>query len=170
MLRWIGTVTERCVVVATALLFCQWPLFMDQYTARLGGHVDELQLQLQKISEIANKNGKMLNQYIEKFTTSIDLDFQSQGEFLQSLIERYQNLSQSLMLLQESSFLSRPLLFIRHFDADIVKTTYRQFEPGLSLTFEAMAYAVVGVVVGHLVCSAVARICGNGWKRVVGKF
>ena len=137
---------DRVIALSGALLFSQAPMFIHQYTQNLSGHVAELNIQIQSLRNVASSTGKSLPEYVAKFTESSDIDFQAQGKWINALTDRFHSINDSLGALQDSSLLTRPLLFIRHCYLDVVEQTYHDFTPGIPFSIEGAAYAFVGMV------------------------
>lgn len=146
MIRFIFGMIDRIIALTGALLFSQAPMFIHQYIQNLSGHVAELNIQIQSLRTVSSATGKSLPEYIAKFTESSDLDFQAQGKWISGVIDRSLSMGDSLSALQDSSLLTRPLLFIRHCYLDIVEQTYHDFTPGLPFSVEGAAYAFAGMV------------------------
>lgn len=150
MFKSIFAILDRLFIVAAAILFSQLPLYMQQYQQQLNGHVNELRLQLNNLKKIATQTGKSLEQYIDKFRTTGDIDFLNQAEFIEGIQHRYNNLSSSLFQLEGASVLSKPFLFVQNLDWSIAKATLASFKPGLLFTLEGVCYVLVGMVAGYL--------------------
>ena len=151
MFKWLTTLLDRLFAVGGALLFSQIPLFMQQYTQQLSGHEAELHLQIDLIQKTAFQTGKTLDQFIHKFLSSSDPDFMHQGELMQGMVIRWHHLVEALTSLQESTFLTRPFVFMRHCDFEICKNTLKAFQMGIPLNLEGGLYAFVGIIAGFLI-------------------
>ena len=158
MFRWCGKLIDRILVVTGALIFAQAPLFMQQYSHRLAGHVAELRYQLNQLRIVAENSGKSFEAYIQKFLDAGDADFVGQGELMQGMITRSNDLSQSLSAITEASPLTRPFAFLSNFDTDILQGTLQSFTIGVPLTLESGLYALVGILVGYGIYRILCRI------------
>lgn len=159
---------DRIFAVLGALLFIQFPVFMEQYVMHLAGRVDELQYQVLLMREVATQSGKTLKDFIAKFTESSDLDFSRQGELMQGMVQRLSSFSDSLASLLNANFLSRPFKFLFHLDWEVVKSTFSMYKVGLFLTFESLIYALIGIVVGYYlyqIIHTIFRRIGDGLAR-----
>jgi len=150
MLRWLDKMLDRILVVLCALLFLQAPLFMQQYHLSLQGHVKEVEYQIEKISQVAQKSGKTLTEWIQKFTSSTDSDFARQGELMNDMLARRDELNSSMQAWQKASMIQRPFVFLRYFKTDIVKDTWQMFQFGVPFNLEGAAYGMFGVVAGYI--------------------
>lgn len=164
MFKWLVTLLDRLFAVAGALVFSQAPLFIHQYSLQLEGHQAELHLQINAMSQAALQTGKTLDQYIHKFISSSDDDFQLQGEIMQAMVVRWNHLSKTLSSLQESSLFQRPFVFLQHVDAEIVKSTANNFQLGIPLNAEGACYAIIGVIFGFLTFFIIRKIVGFPFK------
>ena len=103
-------------------------------------------LQVDALQKMAGH--RPLKEYIQKFVGSHDPDFAMQGQFLQTLLQRYEDLTQAYQALDTAAPWAQPLLFVRYFHSDVAASTWHHFELGLPLTVEGAIYAVIGVIVG----------------------
>lgn len=150
MLKWIEGLLDRLFAVAGALIFSQIPLFIQQYTQRLAGHVAELKLQVAQLMHAASFSGKTLEQLIAKFLASGDPDFVRQGEMMQQTVWRYDHLNTALQHLETSTSLSRSFVFLHQFDWKIAQGTLDSYAFGIVLNWEGGIYIVIGILSGIL--------------------
>ena len=148
MFRWIDGLLDRIFAVIGCLVLSQMPQFMMQYTQRLSGHVEELQIHLRMMRQGAALSGKSLEQYVSKFMASQDVDFVHQGGIIKNMVIRYDQLSAGLQAMNESSTLTRPWAFFSHIQYDIAEGTLRSFQPGISFSFETVSYMFIGLIAG----------------------
>lgn len=154
-MHFIGNLFDRILVVLFALLFLQMPLFMQQYSHQLAGHVAELSDQLLQMEKNAARSGKSVKQWVEKFKSHQDQEIALQGETMQRTLSRYQTFSSSLSSLTAATALTRPFVFLRHLDPGIAASTFDHFQPGLTFSYEACLYALGGVLLATGVCSLI---------------
>lgn len=162
MFSFIGNLIDRLCVVAGAFIGSQIPQFMHQYTQRLAGHEEALQKLITQLRQIASLSHKTLEQYIQKFFDSGDPDFIQQGDFMQGILHRSQELHIALTHLTQSSPWLRPYYFLKDLQPDIAHSTFASFQPGLSLTLEGLFYGGVGMIVGWLFFQIVSKIFAVG--------
>ena len=161
----IGNVLDRLCIVAGAFIGSQIPQFMQQYTQRLAGHVEALQKLIDQMRQIASFSNKTLEQYIEKFKESSDLDFSRQGDFMQGIVTRWQELHQALNHLTQSSIWLHPYYFLKDLQPDIAHSTLASFQPGLSLTIEGLCYAGIGMILGWIFYQTLSQLIIFGYTR-----
>ncbi|MEC7839547.1 MAG: DUF2937 family protein [Chlamydiota bacterium] len=167
-MSWFSAMLDRIFAVLGAIILMQFPMFVDQYTMRLSGHVEELQYQVQQIRTTANKTHKELETYIQKFIDSRDSDFSDQGKVMKAMVKRTSNLAHSLEQLDHSNVVTRPFYFLFYGDWNIIRSTYSSYQLGISISFESCFYALAGVLLGfqfyQFVSSLLSKIA-NGLKR-----
>ncbi|MCE5293033.1 MAG: DUF2937 family protein [Chlamydiales bacterium] len=142
---------DRLFAVGGAFIFCQVPLLMNQYSTMLSGHLAESRRQINMMQHAASLTNKTLQEYIAKFLGQQDLDFVHQGQIMQAMQTRYEDLNQAYSSLQHATVWSRPLVFIKNIDSAVLWDTVSDFTPGISLTVESLIYAVVGLGFGVLI-------------------
>lgn len=170
MSNWLIGFFDRAFAVVGALACAQAPMFIQQYGHQLSGRVAELKLQVQSIEYSASLGQKSLEQYVQRFLESGDLDFARQGELMQRMTERYNVLSIAINELNSATVISKPFIFIKEFNWDIASSTFSQFQPGIPFTFEGLIYAIAGIALGYglfALFMTIVRLC---YKCVVGPF
>lgn len=149
MLKWARVVLDRLFVVVGALLFLQAPLLIQQYTTQLSGHADELRYQVQQLEKGAKESDKTLAAYIYKFTGNADPDFARQGQIMQELVSRWEEFQGSLDSLRQATVFSKPIVFLRSLNQDVLLNTWSRFEFGIAFTIEGGVYAAAGALIGY---------------------
>jgi len=147
--HWLAGLFDRILAAVCALIFAQLPLFMQQYQYQLLGHVAELKIHVNAITNAAHTNGKTLTQYIQRFLENADVDFSKQGELMLNMHNRLETLSQSSLALQQASPLEKPIIFFQTLNLDIASSAIEHFQPGIPLTIEGAIYAFLGVLFGY---------------------
>lgn len=170
ILSFIGSLIDRLSVVVGAFVGSQIPQFMQQYTQRLAGHVEALQKLINQLQQIASFSHKTLNQYIQKFRESTDPDFTRQGDFMQGIITRWEELNQTLEHLTQSPFWLRPYYFLKDFQPDIARSTFDSYQPGFNLTIEGLCYAGAGMILGWALFQMISKIIAFGYTRAQSFF
>ena len=168
VLGFITSLLDRLCVVLGAFVGSQIPEFFQQYTQRLAGHVDELGHLLDHLRHLAASSNKTLEQYIQKFLSSSDPDFAGQGELMQGLTVRWEELHQALHHLTYSSIWMRPYVFIKDLQSDIFHSTLASFQPGFNLTLEGLGYAGLGIFVGLALYQAIYKCISKGYSIAHG--
>lgn len=165
--NFVGGLFDRLCVVAGAFIGSQIPSFITQYTQRLSGHVAELEHLVAGMKKSAGLSGKTVESYIGKFTSSQDPDFARQGELMQHLVTRWQELALSLHNLMESTIWTRPFVFMTNWNSEVAEGTLASFQPSITLSVEGLCYTGAGILVGYLSCQLITWLIKTGKRRVL---
>jgi hypothetical protein len=152
--------------VAGAGSFSQFPTYYQQYLQRLGGRLDQAQIQVTRIEAAAQKEGMTLAQYIDKFTTSADSTHQQQGAVLRAEIADLHQLREAVTALTQAGPLERPLRLMQHIDTETARSALGDFALGLPLTTEGMVYAAIGLVFGLILLATIESVLGGLFRRL----
>jgi hypothetical protein len=170
MFKWSIALFDRIFSVGGAIVFSQFPQFMQQYTQRLSGHLSELDLQVKLMQNAAEASSLSLNAYIQKFLQSnSEPAFNRQGEIMQQVMDRFQNLSAALKSFQDASLYKRPFVFITHLNGDIAGDTWTTFQPGIPTTLEGLVYAFVGMLAGIIFFYAIRKFLSSCFNKLFRK-
>lgn len=156
---------DKIFSVSGLFIGSQLPVFMQQYQQRLSGHVNELNQITTQLQFLAAHSGKTLDQYVNKFLGSADPDFHSQGEFMQALVVRANELAQALQSLVQAPIWGRFYFFVKDLNHSIYQETWGSFSPGLNLTLEGFAYAGAGMLTGWALYRLMRRFFKASMRR-----
>jgi hypothetical protein len=151
LVRWFIGMCDRVCAVLGAFAFSQVPLFYQQYTQRLAGHLAEAQLQVSLLQQAADRSGKTLQMYIAKFLGQADQDFTIQGQLMEGTLTRFSSLNHAYEMLSTATPWSRPYYFAQYSHLDITEAAFRDFSPGISMTLESALYAAIGMFFGYTI-------------------
>lgn len=140
---------DRVFAVTGAVLFMQAPQFIQSYTHVLYGHLAELNWELDQMRTFVQKSGKTIEGLVNKFLSSNDMDIVFQGELIEKLIGREKNFTLALKALNAANPLTKPFVFVRYADKDLMRETWVHFKLGLPVTFEALAWGFFGLLAGY---------------------
>lgn len=138
---------DRALCVIGTVIFSQVPEFMQQYLQRLGGHLDEARRQLLQFQQAAAQSGLTLDRLINQTSTNADPAVAKLGGVMTEAITRVETLEAAQAAMQQASLWSRPFVFLRHSDSDIVHATWAIFKPAVPTTVEGLVYALCGMLV-----------------------
>ena len=130
------------------LLASQFPAFFDQYLQSLGGRLDQARIHAQRIAETARDQGLSLEAYLRRFADNADPVVQSQAEVMASALADEARLSQAYAVLTQASAGLRPVVLLRHLDADVAAATAERFVPAAPLGLEGLVYLGLGALLG----------------------
>ncbi|MHA1599828.1 MAG: DUF2937 family protein, partial [Alphaproteobacteria bacterium] len=95
--------------VAGAGSASQFPTYYQQYLQRLGGRLDQAQIQVTRIETAAREEGMTLVQYIDTFTSSVEPAHQQQGTILREEVADLSRLRDAVEALTLAEPVERPL-------------------------------------------------------------
>lgn len=143
----IETLVDRILCVSGAVLFSQFPEFVQQYQQRLGGHLDEARRQLDQFRAAAAQTGATLDQLVANANANTNPSVARLGGVIVETQSRVQTLSADQQAIQDASVWSRPFVFFHHMDPQIAKATFAIYRPAVPTTLEGLLYAAVGIVI-----------------------
>ena len=149
---------DRITIVVFAILFIQFPQFIVQYKQRLGGHVDELSAIIKQYAEVANLNGKSVQEYINLFLDSGKSEFISTGKLMSLNLQRFDYLSNALNDLMSATGFTQFFTFLKTVDYEIFSATLSNFTPGISFNFETLIYIFMGAIVGFIIFWSIKKV------------
>lgn len=156
-MNFIAKMIDRIFAVCGAIVFMQMPQFMQNYTENLAGHLAEVRWQLEQLRTMVHKSGRSLNELVAKFLVSPDSDIVFQGELIQGMVDREASFSSALTSISQASPYSKPLVFFKTIDWDIVNETSRHFSFGLPLSMESLTWGLLGLFAGYLLFRTLKR-------------
>ncbi len=170
LFSFVGGLVDRLCVIAGAFIGSQFPQFIQQYTQRLAGYVEALEKVVNELHRIASLSHKTLEQYIQKFRDSQDIDFIHQGDFMQETVVRWQEFYQILSELTQAPTVLKLYYFFKDLQLDIAKSTLACFQPGFSLTLEGVGYAAIGMILGWCFYQLALQLIALGYSRALQIF
>lgn len=155
---------DRVFAGVGAVVFMQAPQFIQNYTHVLYGHLAELHWELDQMHTFVHKSGKTIEALAKKFLSSSDPDIIFQGELIEKLVTRERDFSLALQALTTANPLTKPFVFLRHADKDLIGETWVHFKLGLPITVEALGWGFFGLLAGYFLFRllyALARSLGR---------
>jgi phage tail tape-measure protein len=144
----------------------QFPAFFDQYLQSLGGRLDQARVHAQRIAETARDQGLSLEAYLRRFADNADPVVQSQAEVMASALADEARLSTAFATLSQAPAGFRPLVLLRHLDADIAAATAERFMPAAPLGLEGLVYAGIGALLGLAALAGGRRLAQQARHRL----
>lgn len=132
---------DRLVLLAGTIAGGCIPGFIQQYRQRVGGRLDQIQLDLAPFQEIARRyhDGNM-DALVRHHLASSDPSFHAEGQALQDMLEslhRLQAMAEGLA----GTVWQQIVFLLRHYDADIGAATLRDHVPTFSLDPDGLLVA-----------------------------
>ncbi len=156
----LGRIADGLAGTAGAALLAQFPAFYQQYLQRLGGRLDQAMIQVERLQQAAGEMGLSLSGYVRHFLEATDPVFRREGQNLVATLTDAQRLKETYAALTEATALSRPMVFLDHFDPDLASATFDSYVPALPIDGEGLVYAGLGLLAG-LVALASCQRCGR---------
>lgn len=127
-----------CAVVAGGLV----PGFIAQYRQRLGGRLDQAQLDLATWQHLADQYYQGdIERLIRYHLESTDPTFHAEGAIIRSLLTTVQQLQSAVDALQGSLFHQAANLTL-HADPGLVRATLHDWVPTFALSVEGIVFAL----------------------------
>jgi HAMP domain-containing protein len=136
LLRKIDSLAGTIVAATAGLAASQAQAFSAAYLQRLGGHIDEARLTLQKISA-GDYAGTM--------------PAETQAALVAAAGRRLDDLVGAYDAIMSADPLWRPLALLRDMDEAIAKAAFANFQPALPLDMASLISALAGMALGWLV-------------------
>jgi hypothetical protein len=137
---------DRILCVVGAILFSQFPEFMQQYLQRLEGHLDEARLAVDRFRDAASQSGMSLDQLVASSAKNPDPSMGKLGAVVHAAVTRVDDLAATDTALRGASIWSKPFVFFSHMDPGIARATLNIYQPALPTTMEGFIYAGIGIV------------------------
>lgn len=151
-----------CLILAllVAGLFAQEPEFLQQYTQRLGGRIDELTRQVREFEARVHAFGLTRDEAIARFRANPDPVVAGEAAAREADLVLLARLERQRANLQGGSELSRLMALVGELDADIARATYDDFRPAIPVTTEGLVFAMAGFIVGLTIALIITGIVG----------
>ena len=126
----IDMIIGACFAAVAAMTASQTQAFIDQYLQRLGGHLDEAKLNLDRI-----ENGVRYQTMSDTVRRELETDANFRVGELQDAYDTISN----------SGVIIRPFTFYRNADDSIIDGTISDFVPAIPLEVNALIYSLIGI-------------------------
>jgi len=134
--------------LAGAGAFAQFPEFYQQYLQRLGGRLDQLALDLDRLLRDAVTLGRSLEAYLQELFASGTLAARQAAKRELERVDDAESLRAAYDALANAGPFERPFVFLRHFDPALAGDTASIFTPAIPTSLEGGLYAALGLLVG----------------------
>lgn len=143
-----------------ALVLSQFPEFFQQYTQRLGGHLDEISAQVSSLEQRAADAGKDVPGYLRGFLLNRDVDVRREGMHLRSIVDRRAELATAYEALTGAGSVWRAQRFAKHVDWEIASSTFAVYRPAVPVTAESAIYTAAGFGTGAMIFLVILGLWG----------
>ena len=147
-MNYIRGILDRIVLVIAVIAAGCIPSFIAQYRQRIGGMLNQVQLDLAPFQVIADKfHHGSLQELIRHHLDSSDLTFYSEGAAIQAMVDSAERLSHAFKALDATLF-NQLIYLLTQFDPEIARATWQIFSPAFGLSVESMVFsAFVGILI-----------------------
>jgi hypothetical protein len=133
--------------VLCGLIGTQGPEFAQQYRQRLAGSIDELSRVVSAFGDEAANRSLTPAEAIARLRANADPLARERGADMESDIVRLERMNAALAAFKESGW-RRLAALARAFDATTANRTWKDFEPAVPTTEEALVAGLIGLVWG----------------------
>lgn len=158
----LPSVIFALVIAATS---AQFPEFVQQYSQRLGGAVDELAAFVRRFDQDARASGLDRQQAVERYRVQNDAFLDLRGAAVAETIARYEFLNAHKREIDQAGPAGRLIVFTSDYQPDIAKRTLEDFEPALPVTIEGLAFALAGFATALFGWISIGRMVGTMRRR-----
>jgi hypothetical protein len=132
----------------SGIVCAQFPEYAQQYRQRLGGALDELNAIIARFDADAAQNGLSEGQGVTRLGQNPDPLVRAQGVEMRDVIARRDKLQTQAQTFADSGNFKRVWALVTQADPRIAWRAYESFEPGVPVTWEGFATALIGFVIG----------------------
>ena len=144
MFRFLSSLVDRCIFTLAFIVGVQFPEFIQQYSQRLSGHLNEALQQLDQFQFIANRHFEgNLSAMVQKYTSNIEPSISETGDLILETSNRVLNLEAHLKSLEQPDYFNRLYAFATEYDLDMAEATLQQFQLAIPLDFMALASGAI---------------------------
>jgi len=142
--------------VVCGLIGTQGPEFAQQYRQRLAGAFDELSRVVADFETEAAKQSLTSGEAIARLEQNSDPLARERGADMQYDIDRLARMKQALTAFAEPGIWRRAVTFVTDFDVATAGQTWRDFEPAIPTSADAVAFGLLALAWGWGAAHAVA--------------
>jgi len=160
---------RRTVSLAAGLILAgvaaQIPEFTQQYLQRLGGQIDEIDVQVEALDDRAAEAGLSRGDYVRRFLDNEDQIIKREGDYMVQVLARHTLLHAAYDALVAAPLWQRPLRMVQHHLPDTSRATLNEFKPAVPLTVEGFAFAAGGFLGGWSLLAVLLAPFGRRRQR-----
>ena len=150
---------------STALCASQFPPYVQDYSQRLGGAVDELRPIVERFDASAFAAGLSRRTALDRYEAAGDGFLAAQGRDVAGTIERFERLDAAKRALDQAGPFARLATFAQTYDHGIAERAMVDFEPAVPVTAEGAVHAGTGFVAGWLLFLGLWELVARPFRR-----
>jgi hypothetical protein len=162
----IGKVVALTVGLICGAALSQGPEFVQQYSQRLGGRIDELRGFVERFDADASAAGLSRIEALAEYQTQPSRFVTLRGQDAAATIVRYEAYLQHRAALREAGPFVRLWVFAREVEPDIAEATFADYEPAVPVTLEGAAHAGAGFLAGAFGAGLLGRAFATRRRRI----
>ena len=167
MFTFIFQLIDKALFTVVFIVGIQLPAFINAYSQRLSGHLNEAKAHLQQYQSIADIQFQgSIEQLIRAFKSNSDTAIQQMSQVITDNKINVENYQQQIINLENNDYLNRLYYFVVQFDGEKASNTLASFIPAIPLELNAL---ITGVVFSLLV-SLVITLSSFTSKRLFSKY
>jgi hypothetical protein len=156
---------DRVLLIAAFIAGGLVPGFIAQYRQRLGGRLDQAELDLAPWQKLADQfHHGDLQQLIQHNLASTDATFEAEGHAIQQLLATVHSLQAAVEALHTNLFAQAAYLVV-HADPGLLRATWRDFVPTFALSGEGLAFAGLFALGVWLIFQGLWAVCAGLARR-----
>ena len=159
----IGRILAVAIGLMTGLAGAQMPEFAQQYRQRIGGAIDELRVIVEDFNAQAAEHHLDRQQALNAYAQSSDDFLRDRGVSMRSTITRYETLLSQQLHLGTAAPVAKPFVLLGNADDVVFANTWRDFVPGVPVSFAGLVWGAIGFIGGWIV----AALLGLGARQAV---
>lgn len=161
----ITKVLAIAVGLLTGATLSQGPEFVQQYSQRLGGRVDELRGFVERFDRDAAASGMDRVRALSEYQTQGSEFVTARGHDAADTILRFERYDAHRQELLNARPFERLFVFARGADNDVVAATAQDFQPAVPVTLEGLGHAGAGFAIGAFGVGFIGRLVRKRRER-----
>jgi hypothetical protein len=160
---------DRFLLVISVVAGGLVPGFVAQYRQRLGGRLDQAQLDLEPWQKLADQfyHGD-IDKLIQYHLSSTDPTFHSEGGVIHGLVASVHQLQSAVDALH-ASLIQQVAYLALHADPSLTRATFTDWVPTFALSAEGLVFAVAFALAVWLIFHAVWWIVSRATRLLFGR-
>ncbi len=146
----ISRILNGLIALLGAAGFTQFPAFYQQYLQRMGGRLDQAQLDIARLLKDAQSAGQTLEEHLKARVSSGTDEARQAAQRELERLDGVNELESAYEALVMADPIQRPVVFAEHFDPALAREAVSAFEPAIPATQEALVYGGTGMVMALL--------------------
>ncbi|GAA3853507.1 DUF2937 family protein [Celeribacter arenosi] len=139
-----------------AAMLSQFPEFTQQYTQRLAGQVEALDVVIADFDRSASKAEMTRDEALASMGGSVFLE--NRRSDMRDTISRHERLGRDLTALRAAGPIERLSMPHRVADTKLARATWMDYQPALPISVDGAICAVVGFVAGWILVGGLLRL------------